>query len=189
MPLIRTSNFFFFYFWSKTISVKKGNYSRHRICDWRENLAHSSSPQHRTSDLMNRQMLLVSGCRCSWCLDHDSTRQQAAFSWFLAVTPRPPPRLNLGDHIAKQREECFFYCYDDLHSKKIWHFTNSRGKTSEDTQLSFQTVIWFRKISWAIDRDRVFILSFWWTGSAQPSHALPSRKYVSANDTSIASYT
>lgn len=191
MPLIRTSNFFFpFTSDPKPLAQKKGNYSRHRICDWRENLAHSSSPQHRTSDLMNRQMVLVSGCRCSWCLDHDSTRQRAALCLFLGSDSSAASEIKPGrSHCKVGGWGAFLYCYDDLHLKKIWHFTSLGGKTSEDTQLSFQTVIWFRKISWAIDRDRVFIPSFWWTGSAQPSHALPSRKYVSANDTSIASYT
>lgn len=148
MPLIRTSNFFFpFTSDPKPLAQKKGNYSRHRICDWRENLAHSSSPQHRTSDLMNRQMVLVSGCRCSWCLDHDSTRQRAAFCLFLGSDSSAASEIKPGrSHCKGGRWGLFFFIllwWPAL--KKFCHFTNLRRKTSEDTQLSFQTVIWFRK--------------------------------------------
>lgn len=135
VPLISTSKF------SIQNQPCKSRYSLRVQYDWKENLAHAFSPQHRTTDLVNRQMVPVSGSQCGRCLDHDSTNLSTSAVFLkLGRDSTTDSKWKLGWSHSKAGgvfliSDIPFYCCADLHFKK-YTVLMQQGKHQRRLQVS-----------------------------------------------------
>lgn len=132
VPLISTSKFLI------QNQPCKSRYSLHAQYDWKENLAHAFSSQHRTTDPVNHQMVPVSGSQCGRCLDHDSTNLSTSTVILkLGRDSTTDSKLQLGWSHCKAGGVFFIsdipsYCCADLHFKKNTLYQCRRENITED---------------------------------------------------------
>lgn len=94
------------------------------------------SPPHRMSDLVNYQMVPVSGSQCGRCFDHDSTNlSTSAVILEVGRDSETDSKIKVEDHIPKLAKLYILLgrpAFKKKQTKKKL-FTNTGGKTSENT--------------------------------------------------------